>query len=170
MKRARPRAVVDVADLQRRWRGAARAAAVARLVLDREGRSGRLAVALVDDDEMSSIHRVYLGIDGPTDVVSFPLDDAHDDVIGEVVVSTDTAAREAKARGISLDEEVLRYVVHGTLHLLGYDDHERADRERMHSRQEALLAEAIGPRRVARKPSATYARRRAGGKNGRCSG
>ena len=56
----------------------------------------------------------------------------------------DTAAREAQARGLPFEEELLRYVVHGTLHLLGYDDHDDADRERMHARQEELLAEYLG--------------------------
>jgi probable rRNA maturation factor len=148
-----------VADLQRRWHGRARAAAAARLVLEREGRPrARLSVALVDDTEMAAIHRFYLGVEGPTDVVSFPLDDAHDDLLGEVVVSTDTAAREAAARSIPLDEEVLRYVVHGTLHLLGYDDHRPADRRRMHARQEELLATALRGR-VAQGGPRAYARR-----------
>ena len=146
------RARVQVADLQRLWRGRARAAAAARHVLESEGRpEAALSVALVDDARIARVHEEWLGVPGPTDVVSFPLDDAHDDTLGEVVVSTETAAREARERGIEVGEEVLRYVVHGTLHLLGYDDRRPAERRRMHARQEVLLREALAARSRGRK-------------------
>lgn len=120
--------------------------AIACEALAGEGEDGvGLSVSVVDDAQMAELHVQYLGVEGPTDVLSFPLDDDDDPegpepLLGEVVVSVDTAAREASERGISTDEELLRYVVHGTLHLLGYDDHDPADRERMWARQEALVA------------------------------
>ncbi|MBL4849352.1 MAG: rRNA maturation RNase YbeY [Planctomycetes bacterium] len=104
-----------------------------------------LSVTLVDDARIAQLHLEYMQIPGPTDVISFPLGDPEDPIpiLGEVVVSVDTAAREAAERGLSLKEELLRYVVHGTLHLFGYDDHEPEERERMHARQEELLAESL---------------------------
>lgn len=124
-------------------------AAVAFHVLQAEGQpEAELSVTLVDDDRIAQLHVDYMDIPGPTDVISFPLGDPEDPVpiLGEVVVSVDTAAREAEERGITLREELLRYVVHGTLHLFGYDDHEPEDYAAMHARQEELLAEALAAR------------------------
>lgn len=121
-------------------------ATVAAHVLAAEGQpDAELSVTLVDDARIAEIHVDYMQIPGPTDVISFPLGDPEDPIpiLGEVVVSVDTAAREARERGITLREELLRYVVHGTLHLFGYDDHEPEEYAAMHARQEELLAEAL---------------------------
>lgn len=121
-------------------------AALAAHVLAAEGQpEAELSVTLVDDERIAQIHVDYMDIPGPTDVISFPLGDPEDPIpiLGEVVVSVDTAAREAEERGITLREELLRYVVHGTLHLFGYDDHEPDDYAVMHARQEELLAEGL---------------------------
>src|SRR4051812_2386291 len=106
---------IQVADLQKRYTAdPRRVRALARSVLAAEGKKGSgLSVALVNDREIARIHVDFLGVPGPTDVVSFPLDDEQDDLLGEIVVSTDTAAREAKRRRLTLDREVLLYVVHG---------------------------------------------------------
>ncbi len=129
---------------------AARVRALAAHVLRAERRpDAALSVTVVGDRRIATLHRDYLGVPGPTDVISFPLSDDDDDVglggpgaptlLGEVVVSADTAAREARARRLPFERELLLYVAHGTLHLLGYDDHDPRDRARMHRRQEALL-------------------------------
>ena len=101
----------------------------------------QLSVTLVDDARMASLHLRYLQQAGPTDVLAFPLadEDDSDPLLGEVIVSVDTANREARDRGLAPEEELLRYVIHGTLHLLGYDDQEAGERERMLQRQESLL-------------------------------
>lgn len=135
---------VDVADLQERPVDLERVRRLAASVLRAEGRpEAALSVALVDDARISELHEQFLGDPDPTDVISFPLEDDLDlpgpRLLGEVVVSTDTAAREAAERGLPFEREVLLYVAHGTLHLLGWDDHEDAERERMHARQEELL-------------------------------
>lgn len=133
---------VAVADLQARPVDTAALAALADAVLRAEGDDrGQLSLAVVDDPRMSELHERFSGIPGATDVLSFPLDDGPGELLGEVVVSSDTAAREAEERGLPFEEELQRYVVHGILHLFGYDDHEPAERERMHARQEALLSE-----------------------------
>lgn len=122
-------------------------AAAAQLVLEAEGQpEAELSVTLVDDERIAQLHVDYMNIPGATDVISFPLSDPEDPIpiLGEVVVSVDTATREAAERGITLREELLRYVVHGTLHLFGYDDHEPDDYAAMHARQEELLDLALG--------------------------
>jgi len=140
---------VAVADLQERPLDGERIRDLAARVLAAEGRGGAaLSVTVVDDARMAALHERYLGVAGPTDVLSFPLEDGLDaggaPLVGEVVVSADTAAREAEARGLPFERELLLYVVHGALHLLGYDDQGETDRRRMQARQEELLGEFLG--------------------------
>ncbi|MDX2166655.1 MAG: rRNA maturation RNase YbeY [Deltaproteobacteria bacterium] len=104
-----------------------------------------LSVALIGDAEMHALNRDYRGKDRPTDVLAFALregEDAHlhADMLGDVVISLDTAARQARERGHSTADEVRFLLAHGILHLLGYD-HERSAREarRMFAKQRALL-------------------------------
>lgn len=125
-------------------------AALAGFVLRAEGRGEvGLSVSVVDDEAMAALHERYSGIAGPTDVLAFPLEDevpGPEALLGEVVVSADTAAREAEARGLPFARELLLYVAHGVLHLLGYDDHDEEERNRMHARQEELLDAFLGGR------------------------
>ena len=107
--------------------------------------SGELSIALVGDAEIHALNRDWRGKDRPTDVLAFALregEDAgvHPDVLGDVVISLDTAARQAAARGAAVADEVRVLLAHGILHLLGYD-HERspADARRMFAKQRALL-------------------------------
>jgi probable rRNA maturation factor len=137
---------VQVLVRQRRHRvDAARIAALAEHVLKAEKRpDAALSVTIVSDRRIAQLHRDYLDVPGPTDVISFPLEDElalgeGPRLLGEVVVSADTAAREARARRLPFERELLLYVAHGTLHLLGYDDHAPKERARMFRRQEALL-------------------------------
>jgi probable rRNA maturation factor len=102
--------------------------------------SRSLSIAFVTDRTIRKINRRFLKHDFATDVLSFPLGG---DPWGEVVISAEYAAREAKARGIPLEEEILRYVAHGILHLLGYDDHDPRERVRMWRRQERELGKVI---------------------------
>jgi len=131
---------------------AARLARLATAAL-RRMTSWPVAVGLVvlDDRAIRRLNRRHLGHDYATDVISFNLQPGTGrrepetgngepgTPFGEVYVSADTAAREAKARGIDPAEELLRYAIHGMLHLFGHDDHRPADRRRMWARQEALV-------------------------------
>ena len=104
--------------------------------------SAVLSIALVDDDRMASLNAAHLNHDGPTDVLSFDLRDNDGSPLeGELVLSVDTAAREAQQRGHALEAELMLYAVHGTLHLLGYDDHDEADALRMHTVEDEILTE-----------------------------
>jgi len=108
-----------------------------------------LSLVVVDDAEMARLHERHLGRAEPTDVLSFDLSDRTDPpgqrrsiVEGEIVVSWETARREAGRRGHAAEAELCLYAVHGTLHLLGYDDAVPADAETMHGLEDELLTEA----------------------------
>ncbi|MFB3065191.1 MAG: rRNA maturation RNase YbeY [Planctomycetota bacterium] len=90
-----------------------------------------VVVALVDDKVIAKLHREFLGKPGATDVLSFP--------DGQIVVSAQTAAREAAARDVRARDELLLYVVHGALHLKGYDDRSPAQRKRMRAAERRCL-------------------------------
>ena len=133
---------------RRRCRGVRLAAvrAAARRLLAELGVDAELSVALVGDAEMHRLNAAYRGVDRPTDVLAFSMREGErggppSPLLGDVVISLDTAARQASDRGLALDEEVCRLLVHGVLHLLGYD-HERsaAEARRMFRKQRRLLA------------------------------
>lgn len=83
---------------------------------------GEISIAVVDDAAMHQLNRRYLDHDYPTDVLSFVLEQEGERLEGEIIVSADYAAREAPRYGWTLREELALYVVHGALHLVGYDD------------------------------------------------
>ncbi|WP_422929845.1 rRNA maturation RNase YbeY [Singulisphaera sp. PoT] len=100
-----------------------------------------ISLALVDDATIHEVNRRHLEHDWPTDVITFPLSDPDEPVLaGELVVSTEMAATTAKRAGVDPWAELALYVVHGLLHLCGYDDHSAEDREAMRSREDAILA------------------------------
>lgn len=102
----------------------------------------RVGVALLDDDQISELHERHLGQPGPTDVLSFNLSESDSEVLeGEVAVSVDTARREAAARGHSPEAELVLYCIHGTLHLLGFEDAQPGDAAKMHEIEDRLLTE-----------------------------
>lgn len=96
----------------------------------------RISLAVIDDRRIRALNRKFLRHDYATDVLAFKLDDGF---FGEVVVSATTARREARSRGIGAQEELLRYVAHGVLHLLGYEDKTPAGRRAMWKKQETYL-------------------------------
>src|SRR6185503_6992426 len=99
-----------------------------------------LSIAFVSNAAIRKINRKFLKHDFATDVISFPLDS---DLLGELVISAEYAVAEAAKRKIPVEEELLRCVAHGILHLLGYDDHRPADRKRMWARQERELRKIL---------------------------
>ena len=103
----------------------------ARLGLTRE-----LSLALVRDRRMRALNREWRGKDRPTDVLSFP---QHGRSIGDVVISLDTARRQAREGGWSLAAELRRLLAHGLLHCLGHDHHTPAQARRMAAAERRLL-------------------------------
>jgi probable rRNA maturation factor len=124
------------------------------------GFEGRLSLAVVSDETMRRVNRDFHACDEPTDVLAFPLAATSEDSFdAEVIVSLDTARREAAAHGVEPAAELMLYVVHGVLHLSGYDDHALADARRMHARALSIL-EGLGHRNTIRPRSKPKGRRR----------
>ncbi|MCS7196238.1 MAG: rRNA maturation RNase YbeY [Aquificaceae bacterium] len=116
---------------------------VSRL-LELEGLQGvELNLYLTDDPTTRKLNREYRGKDKATDVLSFPFGEQAGDyrLLGEIVLSLDTAERQARELGHGLEEEIKRLVVHGFVHLLGYD-HERGEEEErvFREKEERLLS------------------------------
>lgn len=126
----------------------ARLADAARAVLRAERvRHALLSVTLADRRLIARLNRAHVGHAGPTDVISFAFTRAspRDPVVGDIYISPDVARENASARRIGVREEVIRLVVHGTLHVLGYDHPDGATRERsaMWRKQERIVRRLI---------------------------
>lgn len=116
---------------------------LARDTLLAEGRSRcELSVSFVDEEEMSALHERYMGEEGPTDVLSFPMDDEVEGVrvLGDVVIAPAVAARNNPA---DPQAELRLLLVHGILHVLGYDHEDDAERAEMWARQERYSGVAV---------------------------
>lgn len=118
--------------------GAAGVRRAVRAVLKAEKAGDRsVGVLVTGDRQIRRINKRFLNHDWATDVISFGLGEKG--MLGDVVVSVDTARRAARDLGLSLKEEISRYLIHGTLHLLGYDDKAPKARRKMFKRQEMIL-------------------------------
>lgn len=138
--------------LEVRWknRPIARAGvqSVVRAVLAGEGRArATVGLCLSDDAHLHALNREYRGKDRATDVLSFPAeaqpgdDPAEADYLGDIVISMERAERQAPRFSATFEEETARLLVHGLLHLLGYDHHAPADGRRMKARERHYLAQ-----------------------------
>lgn len=118
-------------------------------VLDAMGETGaELVVSLVGDDEMHALNRDYREKDRPTDVLAFAMREGEptpdgENVLGDVVISLDTAARQAAERDVSLADEVRTLLIHGILHLLGYDHEVSANESRRMKAKERWLQKRL---------------------------
>ncbi len=103
-----------------------------------------ISLTLLDDDAIRDLNRSYLGRDRPTDVLSFSIGE-EDRPLGDVYVGVEEARRQAEEHGITVEEELVRLAVHGTLHVLGYDHPEGPEREQssMFVHQEALVRSVL---------------------------
>lgn len=107
-------------------------------------RNALVSIQLVDDKSIKKLNFSYKGLKVPTDVLSFDLSPGRpDSVFADIVVSVDTALRQARRLGVDPREEIYRYVIHGLLHVLKYDDMTLLKRRRMWKRQEVLLKKFI---------------------------
>lgn len=115
-----------------------------------------ISVVLVNDAVMGALHQRFMNDPSPTDVLTFDLRDGQAAAVdGEIVVSLDTAIRQAGQFKVEPVDEVLRYCIHGVLHLLGYDDHSAVERRKMRREEDRVLARL-------RPPGKVSPRRRAG--------
>ena len=148
-----PRIRVNVADEQsacpldvERWRSLAGAILNAEAV---DG-PGEASVIFVERDAMTTLNKIHMGVDGPTDVLSFPIDSdeqligVEDRLVGDVVICPEVALENAEDHAGSFDDEIALLITHGVLHLLGHDHAERVEEERMWKREKELLVEHWG--------------------------
>ena len=115
---------------------------LAAFILSSEGATGswEITVALVDDARLQSLHRDFMGIDTPTDIMTFPADEsAGENPGGEFAISVDHAMTQGSVWGHSPEEEIAFLVVHGLLHLAGWRDDTDEQRQRMLARQQVLI-------------------------------
>lgn len=122
-----------------RWASLASAAA------DAEGGLGELTLTFVDEAEIAVLNAEHMGKEGPTDVLSFPMDDEPmgdvPTMLGDIVICPEVAAAQYGEHAGSFDDEIALLVVHGVLHVLGHDHAEAEEAEAMRARELALLRE-----------------------------
>jgi probable rRNA maturation factor len=106
---------------------------------------GEVSIAVFDDSSIQTINRDYLEHDWPTDVITFPLESDDDWIEGEIVVSRETADRVAVDLPWTGDDELLLYVIHGMLHLVGFDDTDEDLRRQMKDAERKYLIQAEVP-------------------------
>lgn len=123
--------------------------AVQRLLRIENRMRSEVSILLTDDAEIQAMNRDYRGMDKPTDVLSFAQEETLPDapsmprsgpsLLGDIVISVETAVRQAKRRDIPLERELALLAVHGALHLIGYEDETEAGAERMRLREQEIL-------------------------------
>lgn len=110
--------------------------------LAERGQAAELVVRIVDEAEMTALNRQYRGKDGPTNVLSFPCEGfpaVPSDLLGDVVICAPVVAAEATHEGKSPEAHWAHLVIHGVLHLLGYDHKHAAEAAQMQQRESVLL-------------------------------
>ena len=144
-------------DTSRRMPTASLRKAAQRLLREEGPPRAEVSVLLTDDATVHAMNRDYRGYDRPTDVLSFALNDpmpdappmpslpGHPALLGDVIISVDTAERQANALGISLENELALLTVHGILHLLGYEDETESGAAQMRVREQAILGASLQP-------------------------
>jgi probable rRNA maturation factor len=134
--------MIEVVNRQRRRKIATeRWVSRAKKMLDAMGKSdSSVTIAFVSDRKIRELNRQFRGLDKPTDVLSFP-DDNNSHNLGDIAISAETAARQAKENGLTFESEISQLMLHGLLHLSGYD-HE-TDQGEM-NRTELRLRKKLG--------------------------
>ena len=133
-------------DNQQDFRESALLERAARFTLDLEPDSADadITIVLTDDAQLHELNREYLGVDAPTDVLSFPASETDPETgaqyLGDIVISIPHAMLQAQAGGHPLEAEVQLLVVHGTLHLLGHDHAEAEEKARMWQAQAEVMS------------------------------
>ena len=119
----------------------------AQVALAHESAAGDITVVLADNPRLQELNRDYLGIDAPTDVLSFPASETDPETgahyLGDILISIPRAEEQAQSGGHPLEAELQLLVVHGVLHLLGYDHAEAGEKTKMWKVQAEIL-ESLG--------------------------
>lgn len=114
-------------------------AQIKKILISLKCKEKEISILLADDTKMRALNKQYRDEDCSTDVLSFPQNDCEEEVLsshllGDVVISTATAKRQSIKHKLSLDEEIALLIIHGILHLLGYD-HENSNEEAIHMKK-----------------------------------
>ena len=132
--------IVEIANLQKHYEiKNSQIKRVVKEVLGKKGNGAKLSLAFVDNNEIKKLNKSYFNSNEVTDVIAFPLNNNKNALNGEIVVSVETAVDIAGKRSIDIEGEIVLYVVHGLLHLLGYRDGNRNDAETMHNKEYRIL-------------------------------
>jgi probable rRNA maturation factor len=112
-------------------------------------KDAEISIVIINDEEITRLNRHYFQRQGPTNVISFPMQERKKEkiqpqVLGDVVISADTAKRHASAARIKTEEEIIFLLVHGILHLVGYD-HEgpAAERREMEAKEAEIFVQLV---------------------------
>jgi len=137
---------IDIADLQSLYHlKKSDIECTLKKVLGRLEKDAELSIVLVNDEKIKELHNLYLGENCATDVLTFPLDDETSDtkekICGEIIISVETAINVASDMNSNVDSEIYLYLVHGILHLIGYDDKETHMAKQMHDEEKRILKE-----------------------------
>lgn len=108
-------------------------------------RRARLSIAFVNNERIARLNRRHLGHRGPTDVISFAMSDSSEGLVGDIYIAPAVARRNAGEQGIPVRDELRRLVVHGVLHVVGYDHPEGPGRchSAMWARQEQIVRRLV---------------------------
>ena len=135
---------VEIANLQKYYKiKDYKIKQVVKEVLGKKSSSAKLSFAFVDNNEIKRLNKKYFDSDDVTDVIAFPLDNHKNALNGEIVISVETAVDTAVKENVDVEGEIVLYVVHGLLHLLGYSDVNREDAIIMHEKESKIL-KALG--------------------------
>jgi probable rRNA maturation factor len=124
---------------------------IVEYVLSTEGRDAEIGVVFVNKEKILELNKIFLKHDYVTDVISFPIEEIDGIIEGEVYVCIDQAMRQAEEYGVSLDREVARLVIHGVLHLLGYNDTTTEQKRMMKEKEDLYIDRLKGSELNARK-------------------
>lgn len=114
---------------------------LAKVILLKEGiKKAMISVALLDDKDIHAANKKFLDHDEPTDVITFPLDQAKNKLTGEILIGVGVARRHAKNARHLLEHELTLYLIHGLLHLCGFDDLNPVARKKMRKRERFHLS------------------------------
>ena len=105
---------------------------------------GDLNVVFVNDQYIRALNKSYRGKDEPTDVLSFNYEGGDSDLLGEVYISVETAKRQAKEHKHELSDEIAKLIVHGILHIHGYDHEKDSDYKKMYKIEHEVLGKVAG--------------------------
>ncbi|MCR4288750.1 MAG: rRNA maturation RNase YbeY [Candidatus Scalindua sp.] len=132
--------IVEIANLQKHYKiKNSIITRAAKEVLGKKFNGAKLSIAFVDNKEIKKLNNRYFNLNEVTDVIAFPLNNHKSALNGEIVVSVETAVDTAMKENIDVEAEIILYVVHGLLHLLGYRDGDRNDARIMHEKESNIL-------------------------------